>query len=290
MPTRSSSNSVRTLAALCCFFCLSAFLWLIAPGQPVRVGAQGQATPATPSDGLPPAIVSFSSNLAAVSVAALESGAARMTLSWTVFGLRSEFRLQLDALMASDWVPLTDADLPPGAAAEITVQPSMDFGPPTYRLAVFNLDGQIVTQQIVTVPFETASLNVTPEIASFSATSAGVDFFALGQGQARVRVSWRVTNRLPTANLVFEQLLPDGSAISVELPRAVRWVASAGEGIVAPEPFDNNATNVRLRLRLVDLRDARVYDEAIIEVPITRGNEGSTPGGPPPPIVVTPGS
>src|SRR5690606_22862101 len=59
----------------------------------------------------------------------------------------------------------------------------------------------------------------SPAILSFSTPLTDVNRNALIQRTARVPVSWDTTNRPFIANLVFDQVLPDGSALNVELPR-----------------------------------------------------------------------
>jgi len=99
-----------------------------------------------------------------------------------------------------------------------------------------------------------------------------------------------VRGRVPTSNLIFEQLLPDGRAISVELPRLSRWIASSGEGVVAPILPDNDAQEIRLRLRVVDLANDTVYAEQVINLPIIRGGAPlptvAVPAVPPSPVVL----
>jgi len=239
---------------------------------------------------LPPAILSFTSDARTITVEALESGAAQIALSWQTVGLTDDYSLRLFALVLGDWTPLTDQNLPPIGSARLVVQPSQDFNPPTYRLALFDRQGRAISQHIVTLPFDTTMPLPTPQIVSFEAAVGGVDFVELGQNRARIPVSWRVRGRAPTANLVFEQLLPDGRAISVELPRLSRWVPSAGEGVVAPILPSNEALNIQLRLRVVDLANDTVYAEQVINLPIIRGGAPiptvAVPVAPPAPVVL----
>ena len=66
-------------------------------------------------------------------------------------------------------------------------------------------------------------------------------------------MSWDTTNRPFIANLVFDQVLPDGSALNVELPRLLPWVASTGQGMAAPIFPSEDATEIVLRLRMVNM-------------------------------------
>ncbi|MBN1286134.1 MAG: hypothetical protein JXB47_12120 [Anaerolineae bacterium] len=115
-----------------------------------------------------------------------------------------------------------------------------------------------------------------PTFISFTTTTDRVDRDALENGTARVPVSWRTANRTPGANLVFEQMLPDGSAVNVELPRDNPWVASSGDGIAAPVLPGADAAEIVLRVRLFDLTTNEVYDERSLVIPIGPGT-GSAP-------------
>jgi hypothetical protein len=256
----------------------------------VGIGGLVLAAPSLQTDALPPAILSFTSDARTITVEALESGAAQIALSWQTVGLTDDFSLRLFALVVSEWTPLVDQNLPPVGSARLVVQPSLDFSPPTYRLAIFDRQGRLINQHIVTLPFDTLAPAPTPQIVSFEATVGGVDFVDLGQNRARVPVVWRVRGRVPTSNLIFEQLLPDGRAISVELPRLSRWIASSGEGVVAPILPDNDAQEIRLRLRVVDLANDTVYAEQVINLPIIRGGAPlptvAVPAVPPSPVVL----
>lgn len=256
----------------------------------IGMGGIALAAPRSQADALPPAILSFTSDARTITVEALESGAAQIALSWQTVGLTDDFSLRLFALVVSDWVPLTDQNLPPIGSARLVVTPSLDFSPPTYRLAIFDRQNRLINQHIVTLPFDTAAPTPTPQIVSFEAGVSGVDFVDLAQNRARIPVVWRVRGRMPTANLVFEQVLPDGRAISVELPRLSRWIASSGEGVVAPILPDNDALNIQLRLRVVDLVDSTVHAEQVITLPIVRGGAPlptvGAPISPLPPVVL----
>src|SRR5690606_37328545 len=108
----------------------------------------------------------------------------------------------------------------------------------------------------------------SPAILSFSTPLTDVNRNALIQRTARVPVSWDTTNRPFIANLVFDQVLPDGSALNVELPRPLPWVASTGQGMAAPILPSEDATEIVLRLRMVNMLTREVYDEETITLPI----------------------
>lgn len=73
-----------------------------------------------------------------------------------------------------------------------------------------------------------------PRITAFSTSLSIVDKTTLANRTAPVPVSWTTERRPVYANLFFEQILPDGSVINVELPRLIPWVNSNGNGVAAP--------------------------------------------------------
>ena len=98
-------------------------------------------------------------------------------------------------------------------------------------------------------------------ITSFTTTSTFVNRAELEGGTARVPVA-DVANRPVTANLYFEQVMPDGSAINVELPRDDPWRtrrASASQR----RNCDDEAETILLRVRLIDLLDGRSTISAV---------------------------
>lgn len=223
--------------------------------------AQGQA-----QDSLPPAVVRFSLEIETpVTVPALERGEIEATLTWQTVGMNANYSLLLHYYQIDDWVPVVEESLPDAGAARLYLQAPLDFGPAMYRLAVFDSLGRVASHQIVTVPYEEEGL--IPTIGEFTTTSTAVDPVALASGVATIPVAWRVENRLSISNLVFEQILPDGTTRSAELPRRGRWVGSTGEGVVSPIT-PANATTVVIRLRVLDMRDGEVFQEATIELPI----------------------
>lgn len=251
-------------------YVLCAALAALSIGLPIHA-AQAQA-----QDSLPPAVVRFTLEITTpVTVPALERGEIEATLTWQTVGMNANYSLLLHYFQIDDWVAVVEESLPASGAARLYLAAPMDFGPATYRLAIFDSLGRIASQQIVTIPYEEEGL--IPSIAAFTTTSTAVDPVALSRGVATIPVAWRVENRLSISNLVFEQILPDGTTRSAELPRRGRWVGSAGEGVVSPIAPGGDATTVVIRLRVQDMRDGEVFQEATIELPI-QGMVTPSPG------------
>lgn len=115
-----------------------------------------------------------------------------------------------------------------------------------------------------------------PRITAFSTPAESVTRQALDARNARVLVAWATEDRPFIANLVFEQVLPDGDVINVELPRANPWVNSAGDGIAAPIlPPNSSETAITLQVRLINLLSGTEYDRRTLKLPIVDGDSAS---------------
>lgn len=201
-----------------------------------------------------------------ITINALERGEITLTLSWLVInGVEDEQRLLLEAYRINQWVPIPPEDdptLPWPFEGERTLdlQHPLNFGQPTYRLSIRDAENETIDQRIVTIPYDVDSIG-TPRITRFTVDATTISAPDLSQGSAQVGVSWEVENRLPTSNLVFEQVQADGSFVSIELPRPNVWVTSTGEGVVAPL-LPQLGSEVRVRLRVIDAVSNEVYAEA----------------------------
>lgn len=248
----------RLLAVVLCFVLLPA----------MTAFAQDTNGPAT--------IITFMSSLPAVSLAEIEAGEATTTLSWHVVGLDENQRLVLERYELNTFVSLlneSEVSLSPSDSREITIAPPSGFAPPTYRLAILDFRNRIIDQRIVVIPY-VMPVGAEVSIDAFTTEMEAVNALALADGSARISVSWAISNRPPTANPVFEQVLPDGEAVLVELPREFLWVPSSGTGVVAPVAVDG-AESIELRLRVVDMVDNSVYAEQTLTLPVQSDGETS---------------
>lgn len=220
----------------------------------------------------PAAIISFVSSLPAVSLADVEAGEATTLLSWTAVGLDENQRLVLDRYDLNTFVSLLnegEVSLAASDSRQITIASPSSFAPPTYRLSILDFRNRIIDQRIIVIPYVTPT-DAEVTIDAFTSDAAAVDSQALADGSARVAVAWAISNRPPTANPVFEQVLPNGEAVVIELPREFLWVPSSGTGAVAPV-MPEGGEQVQLRLRVVDLVDSTVYAEQTLMLPIEAG-------------------
>jgi hypothetical protein len=226
----------------------------------------GTGTAAAQDPILPPTIISFTSNLATIALADAEVGQTVAQLSWQVVGLDDGQKLALYAYRFNAWQPLLPADtpaLPPDGSTAITVEAPMNFGPPTYSLVIVDARGQTVDQRVLIIPYDLGALSGSPQIDNFTSTVQTLDITQVITQNARVPVGWSVSNRPPLSNLVFEQVLDAGRVISVELPRPNLWIASAGEGVLAPVlPESGNV--IRLQMRVVNMADGATLAQQIL--------------------------
>jgi len=110
--------------------------------------------------------------------------------------------------------------------------------------------------------------STVPGITSFTSSVTSIDSSALAGRNVRVPVAWATANRPDTANLVFEQPLPDGRVMNVELPRDNSFVPSSGVGVVVPFPPGEGVKEVRLRVTLADFVSGKVFDQRELVIPI----------------------
>jgi hypothetical protein len=217
----------------------------------------------------PPTIVNFAADLDAITVSDAEAGQTSATLSWNTVGVSENYRILLEAYQLDGWVSLLnagDAPLPGVGTRVINVQHPLNFGPPTYRLLIVDESSAVLEQRILIIPY--AETDSPATIDAFTSPDQSVDPEALSNGDARIAVAWEVSNRPATASITFEQVLADGTAVVVELPRQNLWIPSSGQGSVAPvEPGTGRV--VRLRLRVVDLVTGAVYAEEQLALPFT---------------------
>ncbi len=236
----------------------------------------------------PPAIISFTSDLDTITVAEAEAGTHTVTLSWSTYGMTDDHDLVLHMRGIGSWVFLLDEgeQLPTNGSYSVTVSHPLNFHPPTFRLAITDRDRiSIITEQTLTIPYAELSSDTVPSIESFTTTTTSVTADELVYERVQIPVSWETVNRPATANLIFEQVMPDGSVSNIELPRDTLWVSSNGQGTLNPE---YRANSVQIRLRMVDLVDNRTLDEASLNITVT--GVPSTPTPTPPPVVDSGGS
>lgn len=259
---------------------LMAAALIVLLGWTLRAGAQN-------TGGLPPAIVTFSGDPMTVRLDEVEVGTAQVTLAWRTVNVDARTHVvDIEAMQLGQWVRVPDPNRVLDAVGELRVPVTLpySFSPPVYRLSIRTQQGDLLDQRFLPLSYETPD-DLAPRIETFEVEAASVDVNDLASGQARIPVNWSVIDRPPASNLIFVQVLTDGSERSAELPRPFLWVQSRGRGVVSPTSAASSA--VDLRLRLVDAISGEVYDEASAALSITgtlRPTQvGTVPTAPPPP-------
>lgn len=228
-----------------------------------------------------PRITSFTTTISVVDRAALAARTARIPVSWTTANRPFIANLFFEQVLEDGNVINVELPRPipwvasSGNGTAAPILPGQNAAQVVLRLRLVNLvTSQVYDERQLTVSIgaggSSGSNNSRPAIERFTTCCSTVRADQLNARTARVPVSWSVVNRPLNTNLVFEQVLSDGSAVNVELPRENPWVASSGDGVAAPVPPGGNATTVRLRVRLIDLLNGRVYD--VRELVLTIGD------------------
>lgn len=226
------------------------------------------AAPAGQAGALLAAVVSFTSDVSTVNYADVEAGTALTTLSWRTINTNGQYRLALDTYQQNRWVSLLGANeaLPLNGERQITVTHPQNYGVPTYRLTLQTTRGDVIGQQFITIPYA-PSAQAAPHIVSFSTQAPSIDTNLLVQNNARLNVNWQIADRSPNTLIRFEQVLPDGSTISVEPSRSVLWLPSEGQGGIVPRSTASKE-DLHFRMSLINLDDNSVIDQAEFSLPV----------------------
>lgn len=218
----------------------------------------------------PPTILYFASEANYVTVAQAEAGNVQTILRWQVLGMRPGDYLTLSQYQGNAWVSMLNPFSTPLEATgqfAVFIQHPLNFGPITYRLAVYDSQNAVQSEQFLLIPYSGYS-NQPPGIELFTARQSSIDANVLNYQGGTISLAWRVLNRPVGTNLVFEQVLENGTAVSVELPRNQLWVASTGEGVVAPR-LPERAKVFVLRIRLVNISTGQTLDQREVSIQVT---------------------
>ncbi|MCL4252800.1 MAG: hypothetical protein KJ043_03360 [Anaerolineae bacterium] len=220
-----------------------------------------------------PQITTFTSHVNSVDRTQLSSGNTYVLVTWRVDDRPANTNLIFEQVLPDG--TLLNIELPrlfwwvnsAGIGFVNLIYPGHDFNTITLRLSVINNASDVLAYRELQIQIED---NLTrPQIDSFYATSVdGVSLAQLQRGEARIEVGWFTSNRTEQMNLVFEQVLPNGQLINVELPRPHPWVNSEGTGITAPIYPGDAVAHVHLQVRLYWLNSGETIDTRTIFVPI----------------------
>lgn len=204
-----------------------------------------------------PAITEFTYDGIPLGYDEVEQGIASAVFSWRAVNVAPPYRMQMHALVGGRWV-LIGEDFAPVKSDTLVIAHPLSFSLPTYRLSIVDAGGVIVDEARLALAYAATDPDGAPQITSFSVlTPDSISRQALAAGAARLTVAWEVSNRLANTNLIFEQVMPDLTWRSVDLPRLDSWVRSVGSGEVAPVDAANYSETgqypITLQIRLVDI-------------------------------------
>jgi hypothetical protein len=238
----------------------------------LSIGADGDNDT---SDSGRPAITSFTTCCPSARADQLANGSARVPVAWRTINRPPTANLLFEQVRADGSV--VNVELPRenpwvasnGDGVAAPVSPGGDGR--TIRLRVRLIDlisGRVYDVRELTVQVGEASAQ-DPLIRYFTTNAASVGATELAQGTARIPVSWAVENRPANTNLIFEQVLPSGAVINVELPRTVPIVPSSGVGVAAPRLPDRSADSIVLQIRLARLDNNQTLVSTRLTLPIS---------------------
>lgn len=232
-------------------------------------------------------ISDFRATIADVDRAALAERRARVPVTWEVLDRAIWMALEFDQVLPDGTA--INAELPRsspwvnsrGSGLAAPILPSPDATTITLRLTMRNLlSNQVLDTREITLPIREGGGGSTigglrPTITRFGTSLASVRALDLQSGTLLAPVTWTTTRRPLSANLVFEQVFPDGSSANVELPRSNPWVNSSGSGQVKPLLPADGVSPITLRLRLVEIFSRRILDQRFLSIPVDYSGIGS---------------
>jgi hypothetical protein len=214
-----------------------------------------------------PSILEFTSDTRMVDYLSSEDGTAAVNLSWNVAGMTPDECLQLYAQRTGDWI-LIGHNLNPTWSGAVPIPHPRDFGWPAVRLSVVNANNEILVDSYIQFGYQWPEYEDVPRIESFTVDASAISAEALRTGTLQIPVHWSIKARQPHFNSVFEQILPDGKTVSVELPRDQIWLPSIGDGLIAP--IQTSESVIKLQMRLIDVfYTERTFSTAYVEIPVT---------------------
>ena len=195
-----------------------------------------------------PIIESFTVDQSTLSYPEVEGGTAAANFSWRAVGLRESDQMQMHAWVGGHWI-LIGEGFEPEKTDQLVISHPLDFVPPKYRLSVVDATGTIVTEQILELSY--APPAELPSISMFYAFPPR-DVIPMSAFDEPFRIQWEVRNRWFNSNIVFEQILSDGTVVNAEYPAAWQYAHATGYvQLVYPGDYQD----VVLQLRVVNRDD-----------------------------------
>lgn len=208
-----------------------------------------------------PTITDFSARVdAPIDAQQLAAGTVRIPVTWNASNRPLTANLVFEQVLAGGsvvnvelprpwlWVNSNDAGVvapvAPGAVNEAIV----------LRVRLVDLlYGRTYDQRSIRIPLSTTQTGSgAPAFTRFRSEVNLVSAADVRAGLVRIPVVWTLTNRPANSNLVFEQVMPDGTLRNAELPRDVLLVPSSGTGTVTAA-MPEGSTSLVYQVRLIDL-------------------------------------
>jgi hypothetical protein len=181
---------------------------------------------------------------------AVEGGTETAVFNWRAVNLREGDRMQMHALVGGQW-GLIGTDFEPEKSDTLVIAHPLDFVVPQYRLSIVDASGAIVTEALLELPY--APQTELPTISMFLALHP-TSTITMSQLDEPFQIQWQVRNRWFNSNLVFEQIMPDGTVLNAEFERPAWQYAHKADYLQLVYPGDY--ANVVLRLRVINVDDS----------------------------------
>lgn len=199
-----------------------------------------------------PTIEFFTVDNNALNYPAVEAGTETANFSWRAVGLREGDRMQMHAWVGGQWA-LIGENFEAEKTDTLVIAHPLDFILPRYRLSVVGAGGQIAAEQILELNYAAPDglPTITMLLPFVSSSSTTISMSAFDEP---FHIQWRVTNRWFNSNLVFEQILPNGTVLNAEYERPSEWqYAHRADFVRIVYPGDY--ADVVLRLRVINRDD-----------------------------------
>lgn len=212
-----------------------------------------------------PQITLFTSSVNSVDRSSLRDGSSRVPVTWESINRSLVSNLVFEQVLPDGRIVNVELPRPfpwvnsSGSGIAAPVDPGENQSTILLRVRLVNVFTQATLAQRE-LTLNIVNFTPQPRVDYFAAGATQVDRQQLVAGSARIPVSWNAVNRRLTTNLIFEQVLPDGQVVNVELPRPGVWVNSSGDGVVAPIDPGSSATTIQLRVRLYSFVTGETLD------------------------------
>ena len=225
----------------------------------------------------------------------LQAGQVVIPLRWlTNFGLDDATSLQVEQILPSETddedEQLVDVLIP--QTTRWKVQPGLAYANPQFvdGLDFIHLRATLIhgSEPVASGDYVIPILDdARPDVSSD--TNPVISQFDLVRTESAssetifMEMRWQVNNQPDNSNLVFEQVLPDGSVVNIERERIFMMLSSTGQGVGALQAPPPTANSVMVRLRLIDLGTGLILAEEVTTALHTSVLPTATP-----PLVPTP--